>query len=112
MSSSDKRRHPRLPVRLAASYSSASGSCAGHVTNLSERGLSIRLSEARDALDAEVTIELPLSDADQPLHMKGVVIWISQDPDRSTGIGIRFVELSEAVAQRLSGYIKRQRGEL
>lgn len=104
MSDSEKRQHPRLPVNLPATYSSANLIIDAYVSNLSQSGLFLRCS-AVDPIGthAEVTISLPSEP--QPLVVSGEVIWSSASGDRASGMGVRFGELAVDVRRALANYL-------
>jgi type IV pilus assembly protein PilZ len=59
------------------------------VTDLSTGGLFIRTSKPLE-IGTEIDLEIQLREADPPMHVRGMVIWLRERPPHE-GMGIRFV---------------------
>lgn len=105
MSASEKRKHPRLPVNLPATYRSTGLVQDVRVSNLSKTGLSIACEETEPlGTEAEVLLSLPAEQ--EPIPLQGVVIWVSSNPDHP-GMGIQFRDLPAEARSALTNYLMR-----
>lgn len=103
---SEKRRHPRLPVNLTATYRSDSFAGDVRVTNLSQDGLSVACGGV-DVLGASGEITLILDPQKGSITLPLRVIWVSSNPDREFGMGLQFQSLAEPQRMALNGFLRR-----
>lgn len=101
MGEQDLRQHPRLPVNLPATYSSANLIIDARVTNLSQAGIFLRCS-AVDPIGTQAEVTISLSDQATTLVVSGEVIWSCALADRPSGMGLRFGELSKQTRAALA----------
>jgi hypothetical protein len=105
----DKRRYPRLPVNLPATYTSSRMGLDVRVSNLSQTGLSLRCSDV-DPVGTTVDLALTIPTEPEPLCLRGRVIWIRSDPDRDATVGIAFEELAESAQLAIANFVLRSSG--
>ncbi len=102
------RRHRRVGLRTEVHLESASNLYAGLTNNISEGGLFV----ASDQLlprGSVLDLEFSLPDGGPPVRTTGVVRWLREDLDsieEPPGMGVQFVELSEATRTRLERWVK------
>ncbi|MDB4959812.1 MAG: response regulator receiver modulated PilZ sensor protein [Myxococcales bacterium] len=87
-SSSDQRKHERLPVRLIVDYEGADDFMSDYTENLSTGGTFIHTSRV---LERETTVMLVLSFPGllEPISLQGIVRW--SRGGKQPGIGVEFV---------------------
>jgi hypothetical protein len=96
---SERRQSARVPVRLAATYRSASRAMPGTVTDLSRHGLCF----AGDAIEqvgtvAEIEVVLP----DRHLVLRGQV---ARHMNGDAGVGFRFDELADHARRQIANLL-------
>jgi type IV pilus assembly protein PilZ len=85
----NKRQHARIPVSLQVSYLSKGDLQRDLVINLSPGGLFVRTSKPLE-IGTDVDLEVRIAEEEQPLHIRGKVVWLrGSDPD-APGMGIQF----------------------
>jgi len=102
---SDKRRYPRLPVNLSATYLSGTRKLEARVSNLSQEGLSLQCEQV-DPVGTTAEVAIQASD-DNLLVLSGKVLWVHDDPDRPQAMGIGLSELDSQARQALERYLER-----
>jgi hypothetical protein len=90
--SRDLRRAARAKVLVPARYVSEHLTIEGTVTDLSPDGVFF-CSDYLDAKGEPVRISIEVPWRDRPLHLRGEVRWVSENP-RTGGMGIRFMDVS------------------
>ncbi len=76
-----------------------------HATNLSRGGIFIR-TDHPPAMDTVVDVEVQLPDSGAPVISAGIVVH-REEPGRSNnpGVGVQFVDASDAFRERLDRYM-------
>jgi uncharacterized protein (TIGR02266 family) len=98
----EKRKHPRLAVRIPAIYRSANITVDAHVSNISQSGLFISCSAVDSAgTQAEVLVSLP--GRSTPVQLSGRVIWRSDLPRQ--GMGFAFENLPREYRLALANFL-------
>jgi hypothetical protein len=90
--SPDLRRSARVKVQVPARYVSEYLTIEGTVTDLSPDGVFF-CSDYLDSTGEPVRISIDVPWRDRPLHLRGEVRWVSENP-RIGGMGIRFMDVS------------------
>lgn len=103
----EARRHERASLATEVHLTSASNIYTGLADNVSEGGLFVATTEF---LPRGTVIDLAFSlpDGGPPIRTSGVVRWIREDLDEieePPGMGVQFVELSEAARARLERFV-------
>ncbi len=94
---SDKRRHPRLPVRLKVAYRTAGSFLVSYTINLSRGGLFIQTDSPLPE-GTPLTLELSLPGRSTPVLLNGHVAWSRRAMEDSPGgMGIAFQGLESKV---------------
>ncbi|HOX45169.1 MAG TPA: PilZ domain-containing protein [Myxococcota bacterium] len=108
---SERRKQPRFPILLEASYRTAKGSHRSETRNLSESGAFLRCSGPLLTVGAAFPVRLFLDGSGgKPVEIVAHVAWI--DPFEDTkGMGIRFAEDQPAL-KRVAQLVKRFASDL
>ena len=99
----EKRRYPRIAVRLPAVYRSRELTLDAYVSDISQGGLSLTCSEA-DAEGAAAEVHITLPGQDQNLKLAGEVIWC-QHRDGTAVMGICFAEMPREHRLALANFL-------
>jgi len=107
---SEKRKEPRVPVRIRIQYETADRFFEDYIRNLSLGGIFIE-TEKPLPVDTKLKIQLSLPEMEEPLIVDGVVVHtlhVGQhtEPPES-GMGIRFSALDNESKQVLDGYLQK-----
>ncbi len=107
----ERRRQPRFPILLEASYMTTKGAFRSETRNLSMGGAFLRCSGPLLTVGAAFPVRLFLDGAEgKPLEIVAHVAWI--DPFEDTkGMGIRFAEDQPAM-KRVATLVKRFEADL
>jgi type IV pilus assembly protein PilZ len=84
-----KRKFDRLPVSLKVAYKSRGELAADLVTDLSPGGLFIRTSKPLE-IGTEVELQILIEEGEEPMQIRGKVVWLRVTPDKRDGMGIQF----------------------
>lgn len=95
----ERRKSPRVDVKVTAIYRSANLTIDARVKNLSQSGLLLEC-ERVDATGTDAVIELDQADG-EALVVPSKVVWSDSDH----GMGIRFLGLSKAQRLALANFI-------
>ncbi len=100
------RMYQRYVVRLQVRFRSATEFVQEHALNLSRGGIFIR-TEDPPAVDTLVEVELQLPDDGPPVSSAGLVVH-RQPPGLSkvAGVGVQFVDASDAFRERIDAYME------
>jgi uncharacterized protein (TIGR02266 family) len=98
----EKRKHPRLAVRIPAIYRSANVTLDAHVSNISQSGLFISCSSL-DVVGTTGEILVSLPGQSTSVHLSGRVIWSSELPQ--LGMGFAFVNLTREYRLALANFL-------
>ena len=90
----EQREHPRAPLKLQVVYARHNSFVSGITHDLSKGGTFIETAEPL-ALRSELDFKLMLPDGQEPIILRGRVVWVSS-PSRAScdlpaGMGIVFV---------------------
>ena len=107
----DRRRHERTPIELKVEYKRLNTFFADYTKNISRGGTFIA-TEKPLPIGTEFVFALGVPSLDEPLKLKGRVMWITPTAEASkgnpAGMGIEFVYVDdderrekEAAAERL-----------
>jgi uncharacterized protein (TIGR02266 family) len=99
------RTFERHPVKLGVRFRTASEFVQEHATNLSRGGVFIR-SDVPPPVDTVVEVELQLPDAGPPVTSSGIVVHRQLPGGRKeAGVGVQFVDASDAFRERIDRYM-------
>ncbi len=92
-SDDDRRRHGRAPIELKVEYKRLNTFFADYTKNISRGGTFISTQKPLP-IGTEFIFALGIPQMDQPLRLRGKVIWITQQEEASAanpaGMGIEF----------------------
>ena len=120
----DRRRHPRYSLSLAITMQGDNNFYAGLSEDISEGGVFIATFHVLP-IGTPVELSFTLPNAEEPLHVSGVVQWL-RGPDATAasenifgggrelpgvmpGLGIRFHALDAATRQTIRDFMQRRR---
>jgi hypothetical protein len=95
----DRRRCPRVPVQITATYRSTNLTIDAQVRNLSQTGLFLECDRV-DATGTVAHVELDRP-GDDTLVVPSKVVW----SDKVMGMGIRFQDMSRELRAALANFI-------
>jgi hypothetical protein len=104
----ERRRTPRIPLRVGVSYSLAGAEGNGSTENLTVHGFFLR-TDAPAALDAAVELSLDLPDDGGPVKANGRVVRIARRKDEPLGFAVEFEQLEESARQRIAVLVEQAR---
>ena len=96
----DRRRFPRLPLRVTATCRSCAGTLEVPTSNISAGGLLLEPVEGLTRCQ-EIELQLPLPGYDRLIRILAIVR--HQTPE--VGVGVKFQDLSPANRRAIGGYI-------
>ena len=108
---SERRRHPRIEVKLPLRLTIADKTVETQITNLSSSGIRFRTPAPLPLLSrVQIALELPEAGggASSPLAITGVVVRCEEVPDSGAtpyDTAIYFEDLSERARGRLSQFV-------
>lgn len=108
MQQAERRATPRAETELQVNYRTAQEFTAAYVRNISGGGIFIRTQQPLP-LNSEVQIRLTLPGHTRVLAVRGVVVWNTPYPSRSSfpsGMGIKFLSLEPDVQKLISGFVR------
>jgi len=99
------RAYQRIPVKLQVRFRTATEFVQEHAVNLSRGGIFIRSNDP-PPIDTAVEVELLLPDSGPPVSTAGVVVH-RQLPGgvKVPGVGVQFVDASDAFRERIDEYM-------
>ncbi len=103
-SATERRKTPRLPVRLPVQCDGAGVDAFTHTVNLTESGIYIE-GRQRPPIDAELEICLCLPDGEPPLKLRGRAVRCGRRPEEPTGVSIEFLSIDDVALARLSQFV-------
>ena len=102
---SQQRTCERIPVRLSVRFRTASEFVQEHAVNLSRGGIFIRTNDPPPS-DTAVEVELQLPDSGPPISTAGIVVHRQLPaPNKIAGVGVQFVDASDAFRVRIDRYM-------
>jgi type IV pilus assembly protein PilZ len=120
----ERRRHPRTAIELQVEYDRLNSFFADFARNICQGGTFVETDEPLD-VGTEATFVLNAPGLDEPLSLRGRVVWNSRQvdtpppesrTDASPGMGVHFVYDSEqerlAVEEAVGRLMRDQLGEL
>jgi Tfp pilus assembly protein PilZ len=100
----DKRRAPRLPLRLRVTYRASSARRVNFTRNLTQSGILLSAAELLPVnTPVELSLALPVDDS--RVRLVGTVVRHVED-DRGRAMGIRLDFESEAESRRFAGLVR------
>lgn len=99
----EKRKHPRIAVKLPATYHSLQTSVDSYVSNLSQEGLFI-CSPNLDKIGTLAQIQLSLPNESSPITFEGRVAWTIDRPEQS-GMGLILLNLTRQQRLILANFL-------
>lgn len=103
----EQRKDPRTGIQIWATEKTEEYTCFHLVSNLSLSGLHIE-KKLPLPIGSEINLEMTLSELDETIPLKCVVINTYKDPDSNvTGTGVEFVGINEDVKKKLETYIEK-----
>jgi type IV pilus assembly protein PilZ len=108
---SDRRAAPRVLVDLEVDYGLEDNYLFAYITDISETGIFVRTTTPEQP-GTHLNLRFSPDGAGRPFELEGEVIWINPyrpgAPDNlHPGMGIRFVELDDALKQRVLELVRR-----
>ena len=107
----DRRRDPRLPLRIEVSYSLAGSVDTGTTENLTVHGFFLR-SDTLAPLDTALEFVLDLPDDDSPVKATGRVVRVTRREDDPLGFAVQFEHLDESARRRIAALVEQARIDL
>lgn len=107
----ERRRAPRFPIRVEASWSFEGAVCRGSTDNLTIHGCLLRADEIAPVGTA-VEIALDLQDAAPPARATGRVVRVARRGDDLLGFAVEFEPLDEAAEGRIAALVEQARIDL
>jgi uncharacterized protein (TIGR02266 family) len=105
VSESQHRTFPRVSVKLEVRFRTASEFVQEHAVNLARGGIFIQ-SEDPPPSDAAVEVEIYLPDGGAPVTSNGIVVHRQlAAPGKVVGVGVQFVDASDAFRERIDRYM-------
>jgi type IV pilus assembly protein PilZ len=108
---SDRRAAPRVLVDLQVDYASEENYLFAYITDISETGIFVRTTTPEQP-GTHLNLRFAPDDNRPQIEVEGLVIWVNPyrpgAPDNlHPGMGIRFVELSSDLRDRLLELVRR-----
>jgi hypothetical protein len=107
----DRRRAPRLPLRVGVSYSFAGAVSTGTTENLTVQGCFVR-SDTPAPLDAAIELVLDLPDDGGPVEGVGRVVRAARRKGDPLGFAVEFEHLDESARGRIAALVEQARVDL
>lgn len=106
----ERRKHPRVPVRIRIQYRVADRFFTDYIQNLSMGGIFVETTDPLPVHTA-LKVQFALPSLEKPIVADGVVVHrveISGGKSRAaSGMGIRFSQLDERSKRTLEAYIQK-----
>jgi len=108
---SEKRKHPRVPVKFKVDWKSEGNFLFENATNISEHGIFVETKEMLP-MGTLISLQFTLPDTTKKIDVLGKVAWLNplrakQDANYNPGMGIRFENLTEIDRDTILSLIKR-----
>lgn len=107
----ERRRVPRLPLRVRVRYSLAGTMGVGTTEDLTVQGFFLR-SGIPAPLDAAVELTLDLPDGGGPLKTAGRVERVARRKDDPLGFAVKLEHLDESARKRIAALVEQSRIDL
>ena len=107
----ERRRTPRLPLRVGVGYSLADTDGKGSTENLTVHGFFLK-TDRLAPLGAAIELTLDLPDDEGPVETNGRVVRIARRQDESMGFAVEFEQLEGSVRQRIAVLVEQARIDL
>jgi len=102
----EKRRSQRAPVVVRVDYSTVDAFFSDFTRNINEGGLFLETDEPC-AVDEVVSLQFQLPEGDEPVRVRGRVVWV--DTGTAPGMGIEFEDLDAEARARINQVVRRLR---
>jgi uncharacterized protein (TIGR02266 family) len=100
----DKRRYPRILVRLPAVYRSSNLTIDAFVSNISQGGLNLDCTDV-DIVGTEGEVQITLPGQTDALRLQGKVIWSDRSTEQQQGMGFCFDSLNRDHRLALANFL-------
>ena len=100
----DRRRTPRVPLRVDVACYIAGACFSGTTENLTVHGLFLE-TETPAPRDAEVEVVLELPGDEEPVKASGHVVRLAQRKDETPGFAVKFESLDEPARARIAALV-------
>ncbi len=107
----ERRRTPRIPLRVGVSYSLQDTDGNGSTENLTVHGFFLK-TDTLAPLDAAVELTLDLPDDEGPVKANGRVVRIARRQDEPMGFAVEFEQLEGSARQRIAVLVEQARIDL
>ena len=106
----EKRKSPRVPANIRVNYSTVDEFLSDFTTNINEGGLFIQTKTVLE-IGTSVQLKFSLPHAKRLIEVEGEVMWStpSGGPEDTSGIGIRFQDLSEEDKEMINKLVRQLR---
>ncbi len=102
----ERRGLPRHRVKIDVNYRCGETYLFAHTENLSELGIFLVLKEPF-ATGTRIELRFAPPEGGEPIEVTGEVMWVkSGDPSQKPGMGVRFVDPSPQVHERIKSLIR------
>ena len=109
---SERRKHPRFPVRIRIEYRAADQFFTDYIQNLSLGGIFVETAEPLP-VNTVLKVQFSLPSMRKPIVADGIVVHASQVGRKrdlaAGGMGIRFSDLDQRSKQAVETYLARLR---
>jgi uncharacterized protein (TIGR02266 family) len=100
----ERRRTPRVPLRVDVTCYIAGACLTGTTANLTVHGLSLE-TETSVPLDTEMEVVIELPGDEKPLKVSGRVARLARRKDDPPGFGVEFDNLEEPARTRIAALV-------
>jgi uncharacterized protein (TIGR02266 family) len=100
----ERRRSPRVPVRVDVTCYVGGACFTGSTANLTVYGLSLE-TETPVPADAEVKVVIEMPGDEKPLEVSGHVASLARRKDEPPGFGVEFDDLEESARARIAEFV-------
>lgn len=100
----ERRRTPRVPLRVNVTCRIAGACFTGTTTNLTAQGLSLE-TQTPVPLDAEVEFVIELPGDEKPVKASGLITRLAGRKDDTRGFAVEFKSLDEAARARIDALV-------
>ncbi|MFI5316784.1 MAG: TIGR02266 family protein [Myxococcota bacterium] len=105
----DRRHSERENIKIPVDYSAVDAFFSEFTTNINEGGMFVE-TDAPQALDTRVQLQVRLPDLERPIKIGGRVAWVSDGKaDSPPGMGIEFQDLTPELRGTINELVRRLR---
>ncbi len=98
----ERRQHPRLSIAVEVDFASEHNFYAAQTRDISVGGLFID-TDIQLAIGTRLRVDLKF--LQKKIHAEAEVTWVLSEGERTTGMGVRFVDLSPAATQSIEAFM-------